>query len=127
MRTTKNYFAITIFPNFVAGKELNKNFNGYKDKWESDEKYLNWCYEWIDLCIQKLKGNGAIYLMGATQFIPYFENQRRIEVVFVSGTVKRGRVGITTGWRPAFLLMLRSTSIGSQYILRDSDRIVKEI
>lgn len=52
---------------------IGKNFNGYKDKWESDEKYLNWCYEWIDLCIQKLKDNGAIYLMGATQFIPYFD------------------------------------------------------
>ena len=52
---------------------IGKNFNGYKDKWESDEKYLDWCYEWIDLCIQKLKDNGAIYLMGATQFIPYFD------------------------------------------------------
>jgi len=52
---------------------IGKNFNGYKDKWESDDKYLNWCYEWIDLCIQKLKDNGAIYLMGATQFIPYFD------------------------------------------------------
>jgi len=52
---------------------IGKNFNGYKDKWETDEKYLEWCYEWIDLCIQKLKDNGAIYLMGATQFIPYFD------------------------------------------------------
>src|SRR3989338_10306673 len=25
-RATKNYFADAIFPNFVAGKELNKNF-----------------------------------------------------------------------------------------------------
>ena len=62
----------------------------------------------------------------SSQFVPYFENQKRIEVVSVSGT-RRGRVGITTGWRPTFLLMLRSTSIGSQYILRDNDRIVKEI
>ena len=52
---------------------IGKNFNGYKDKWETDEKYLEWCYEWIDLCIQKLKDNGAIYLMGATQFIPYLD------------------------------------------------------
>lgn len=52
---------------------IGKNFNGYKDKWESDEKYLEWCYEWIDLCIKKLKDNGSMYLMGATQFIPFFD------------------------------------------------------
>ena len=52
---------------------IGKNFNGYKDKWESDEKYLEWCYEWIDVCIKKLKDNGSIYLMGATQFIPFFD------------------------------------------------------
>lgn len=52
---------------------IGKNFNGYKDKWESEEKYLEWCYEWIDLCIKKLKDNGSMYLMGATQFIPFFD------------------------------------------------------
>lgn len=52
---------------------IGKNFNGYKDKWESEEKYLEWCYEWIDLCINKLKDNGSMYLMGATQFIPFFD------------------------------------------------------
>ncbi|OIO21323.1 adenine-specific DNA-methyltransferase [Candidatus Micrarchaeota archaeon CG1_02_47_40] len=52
---------------------IGKNFNGYKDKWESDEKYLEWCYEWIELCINKLKNNGSIYLMGATQYAPFFD------------------------------------------------------
>lgn len=52
---------------------IGKNFNGYKDEWESEEKYLEWCYEWIDLCIKKLKDNGSMYLMGATQFIPFFD------------------------------------------------------
>ena len=52
---------------------IGKNFNGYKDKWESDEKYLGWCYEWIDLCIKKLNDNGSMYLMGATQFIPFLD------------------------------------------------------
>ncbi len=52
---------------------IGKNFNGYKDKWESDEKYLEWCYEWIDLCIKKLRDNGSMYLMGATQFIPFLD------------------------------------------------------
>jgi adenine-specific DNA-methyltransferase len=52
---------------------IGKNFNGYIEKWESDEKYLNWCYEWIELCLQKLKNDGSIYIMGATQFISYFD------------------------------------------------------
>ena len=52
---------------------IGKNFNGYKDKWDTDEKYLEWCYGWINLCIQKLKDNGSIYLMGATQFIPHLD------------------------------------------------------
>ncbi|MBW2974085.1 adenine-specific DNA-methyltransferase [Candidatus Woesearchaeota archaeon] len=52
---------------------IGKNFNGCTYKWESDEKYLEWCYEWIDLCIKKLKKNGSMYLMGATQFIPFFD------------------------------------------------------
>ncbi|MCG2723839.1 adenine-specific DNA-methyltransferase [archaeon] len=56
---------------------IGKNFNGYKDKWENDEKYMSWCYEWIDLCIQKLKDNGSMYLMGATQFMPYFDTYLR--------------------------------------------------
>ena len=37
---------------------IGKNFNGHLDKWTEDEDYLNWCYEWLDLCIKKLKPNG---------------------------------------------------------------------
>lgn len=32
---------------------IGKDFAGRKDKWETDEDYLNWCYQWIDLCIYK--------------------------------------------------------------------------
>ena len=52
---------------------IGKDFNGYKEKWDSDEHYLKWCEKWIELCIQKLTDDGSIYLMGATQFIPYFD------------------------------------------------------
>ena len=47
---------------------IGKNFNGYKDKWAKDEDYLEWCYEWIDLCIKKLTPNGSLYVMTSTQF-----------------------------------------------------------
>jgi site-specific DNA-methyltransferase (adenine-specific) len=47
---------------------IGKNFNGRKDKLQEDE-YLNWCYTWLDLCIQKLKSNGSFYVMTSTQMM----------------------------------------------------------
>lgn len=52
---------------------IGKSFNGRKDKWESDEAYLAWCYEWLGLCLKKLKAHGSFYLMAATQSMPYFD------------------------------------------------------
>jgi site-specific DNA-methyltransferase (adenine-specific) len=52
---------------------IGKNFNGIKDKWVTDEEYLNWCYKWIEQCIKKLKPNGSLYIMTSTQFMPYFD------------------------------------------------------
>jgi len=52
---------------------IGKDFNGRKDKWESDETYLDWCYQWLDLCIQKLKPNGSFYVMTSTQAMPFFD------------------------------------------------------
>ena len=52
---------------------IGKDFAGVKDKWKTDEDYLNWCYQWLELCIKKLKPNGAFYVMTSTQFMPYFD------------------------------------------------------
>nr|WP_321226847.1 adenine-specific DNA-methyltransferase [uncultured Psychroserpens sp.] len=52
---------------------IGKDFNGLIDKWDKDEDYLTWCYEWIELCIKKLKPHGSIYIMTSTQFMPYFD------------------------------------------------------
>lgn len=52
---------------------IGKNFNGTPDKWEKDEDYLNWSYEWLELCIKKLKPNGSFYVMTSTQFMPFFD------------------------------------------------------
>lgn len=52
---------------------IGKNFNGLKDKWKNEDDYLSWCYQWIDLCIQKLKPSGSMYIMTSTQFMPYFD------------------------------------------------------
>jgi site-specific DNA-methyltransferase (adenine-specific) len=52
---------------------IGKNFNGRKDRWPSNEAYLSWCYQWLELCISKLKPNGSLYVMTATQNMPYFD------------------------------------------------------
>ena len=57
------------------------------------------------------------------QFIPYFESGQRI-IVTSYGEVKRGYVGVTTGWKPCFLLMNNTRSMGSSDTLSDKDEIV---
>jgi len=52
---------------------IGKNFNGRKDRWPTEKTYLDWCYKWIDLCIDKLKENGSLYLMAATQSMPHID------------------------------------------------------
>lgn len=52
---------------------IGKNFNGHIEKWKTEEAYLEWCYEWLGLCVKKLKPNGSFYVMTATQFMPYFD------------------------------------------------------
>lgn len=61
----------------------------------------------------------------SAQFVPYYESGQRIEVECHIEGIKRGTVGVTTGWKPVFLLMLRSNSTGSSITLSDKDRIVK--
>ncbi|MVT09121.1 adenine-specific DNA-methyltransferase [Chitinophaga tropicalis] len=62
---------------------IGKNFNGHIEKWESEDAYLEWCYQWLDLCVRKLKPNGSFYVMTATQFMPYFDIwlRKRTEVL----------------------------------------------
>jgi len=66
---------------------IGKNFNGHLDKWDKDEDYLNWCYEWLDLCIKKLKSNGSFYVMTSTQFMPYFDIHLRNKLNILSRIV----------------------------------------
>ena len=59
----------------------------------------------------------------AEQFIPYFNDGTRIKVE-TGGMTITGRVGVTTGWKPAFILMRTSRSIGSPWLLGKGDKIV---
>lgn len=64
------------------------------------------------------------YSKCATKFIPYYENQQRIKVDVIGMGIKSGTVGKTIGWKPVFILMLRSNSTGSSIILTDKDEIL---
>jgi site-specific DNA-methyltransferase (adenine-specific) len=66
---------------------IGKNFNGRKDKWKSNEDYLKWCYQWIDLSLKKLKNTGSLYIMTSTQFIPYFDIYLRDKIEILSRIV----------------------------------------
>jgi site-specific DNA-methyltransferase (adenine-specific) len=66
---------------------IGKNFNGLKDKWITDDDYLNWCYKWIDLCLNKLKPTGSFYVMTSTQFMPYFDIYLRRKIDILSRLV----------------------------------------
>ena len=59
-------------------------------------------------------------------FIQFYNNGARIEVDFGYET-KRGTIGVTTGWKPCFLLMLTKRSTGSSYTISDKDKILRVI
>lgn len=66
---------------------IGKNFNGKIEKWKTEEEYLNWCYLWLELCINKLKPNGSFYVMTATQFMPFFDIYLRKKINILSRLV----------------------------------------
>jgi hypothetical protein len=61
------------------------------------------------------------------RFVPYFESGERISVKFYGTEVKRGTVGATGGWQPVFLLMLRSSDIGSSWTIGRDAQIVPHV
>ncbi|MBF0343931.1 MAG: hypothetical protein HQL06_06840 [Nitrospirae bacterium] len=63
---------------------IGKDFDGSKDKWSTDDDYLNWCYKWLELCVLKLKSNGSLYLMASTQFMPYLDIYLRKKLTILS-------------------------------------------
>ena len=66
---------------------IGKRFNEFHDKWPSDREYANWCYRWIDLCVNKLKPAGSMYLMASTQAMPYLDLYLRDKLTVLSRIV----------------------------------------
>ena len=63
---------------------IGKKFGDFHDRWESDEDYAEWCYKWIELCVQKLSPTGAMYLMTSTQAMPYLDLFVRKQLTILS-------------------------------------------
>ena len=68
---------------------IGKRLNDFVDKWPTDEDYISWCTEWMDICISKLKSNGSMYVMSSTQFMPYTDIFLRERMHVVSRIVWR--------------------------------------
>jgi hypothetical protein len=57
------------------------------------------------------------------RFITYYQTGQRIKVE-TCGMIMTGTVGVTTGWKPAFLLMRTSRSMGSSWILGTESKLL---
>ncbi len=68
---------------------IGKNFSQFVDKWDSDEAYAEWCFQWLELSIQKLKRNGTLYVMSSTQGMPYLDCFLRSRLHILSRIVWR--------------------------------------
>ncbi|MBS0209839.1 MAG: adenine-specific DNA-methyltransferase [Planctomycetes bacterium] len=52
---------------------IGKSFGQFHDKWPSDREYAEWCFQWLAICLRKLKDDGSLYVMSSTQAIPYLD------------------------------------------------------
>ena len=59
------------------------------------------------------------------KFIPHFMENYRIQIKDKWGEIHSGYVHITTGWKPAFLLIYNHRCISSPVLLNDSCEIIK--
>jgi hypothetical protein len=84
-------------------------------------------------CERKTAEYGARFVRpsGSAELVAAFNDGGRYEVD-INGPgferyVKRGRVGITTGWQPCFLLMLTRRSMGSSITLDAKSVILRRV
>lgn len=63
---------------------IGKKFGNFHDSWPSDKDYAEWCYQWLEACIKKLKPNGSLYVMTSTQAMPYIDLWLRERMTILS-------------------------------------------
>jgi len=57
------------------------------------------------------------------QFIPFYNSGQRVRVRLDESLELTGTIGATGGWRPCFLLMRTSRSLGSPWILERDETV----
>jgi len=74
---------------------------------------------------RKAREHGAKWDASAldARFVRFFDSRERIKVE-TCGMILTGTVGMTTGWRPCFLLMRTRRSIGSAWTLSGRDTLL---
>lgn len=66
---------------------IGKRFGDFKDAWPTDGQYVEWCYEWLELCLRKLTPTGSLYVMTSTQAMPYLDLWLRERLTILSRIV----------------------------------------
>lgn len=52
---------------------LGKDFGKGQDSWKNTESYIEWNKQWISEAMRVLEPNGTMYIMSATQFMPFID------------------------------------------------------
>ena len=68
---------------------IGKKFANFLDKWPSESEYVKWCEVWLNLCIEKLKPSGSLYVMASTQCAPYIDIFLRDRLHIISRIIWR--------------------------------------
>lgn len=63
---------------------IGKKFANFIDKWPSEKEYIEWCKQWLDICIKKLSPTGTMYVMASTQSMPYIDLYLRERLTILS-------------------------------------------
>lgn len=85
LKTIKNSSIDLIFAD--PPYNIGKKFGTFHDSWKSDEEYAEWCYMWLQECIDKLKPNGSLYVMTSTQAMPMLDLWLRSRMTILSRIV----------------------------------------
>lgn len=66
----KSIDLLVIDPPYNIGKHYE---DGIRDKWKTQEDYLNWLYNWLEIALKKLKDTGSLYIFNSTENMPYID------------------------------------------------------
>ena len=66
---------------------IGKRFSQTLDKWQSESEYVDWCKQWLSICLRKLTPSGSFFLMASTQSMPHFDLFLRDRITILSRIV----------------------------------------